>query len=180
MRGLFTTGILIVLAIAPLTAQGGTTLLTVDDGNFFYDVNNDCVGDTDAAAGARALRHWHFGFPYPAAEPVGGFGCLGGPKTWTVSSASPIELSGSIRYTWDTNVPGGGFNDVHLHAYNAAGALVWSTLQTEGPKPVVPMVLQVRSHAISATLPAGTYTLVEDVFSGEHSAWLTKLTVTSG
>jgi uncharacterized lipoprotein NlpE involved in copper resistance len=86
-------------------------------------------------------------------------------------------VTGSIRYTWDTNVPGGCCNDVHLHVYDAEGSMVFSTLDADGYQPVIPMALQIRSHEFSFTLGAGTYTFVEDVFAGEHSAWLTKLAV---
>jgi hypothetical protein len=180
--------ILLGIALAVLAPLGGAradgpALLHVDNGRFFYDSNADCIGDTNAPAGAQALRHWHAGIPFAGAdaEVAGGFGCAalgaGRPQTYLVAvpEGRTARVTGVIRYTWDTNVPGGGTNDVQLHAYNAAGQLVDSTLTADGPMPVVPNVLQVREHVVNFTLPAGNYSLVEDVFSGEHSAWLTQL-----
>lgn len=175
--------VLMLAVLAPFGARAdATTILTVDNGDTFYDTNKDCVGDTDTPTGAEALRHWHVGIPFaPAlAEAAGGFGCLGGPKEWAivVPAGARARIAGSVRYTWDTNVPGGCCNDVHIHITNAAGDIVASTLLSDGPKPVIPQVAQPQSHAFDFPLSAGAYTIVEDVFSGEHTAWLTKLAVT--
>jgi hypothetical protein len=172
------------LLLVPVAGRAETTLLTVNDGDFFYDVDNDCAGDTDDFTLGVATRHWHVGIPFApaAAEAAAGMGCLGGPKTWTVTiGAGKVgTLAGSIRYTWDQDVPGGCCNDVHLNVFDASGALVDSTLLHDGPKPVIPTVEPIRSHPIDITLKPGTYTVVEDIFSGEHTAWLTKLEVTEG
>lgn len=176
-----------VAAMLPLPARADGVLLHVDDGQFFYDSTNDrvCNPDTNTAAGAVAVRHWHVGLPMvPAAlEAAGGFGCLNGPKGWQPQTYGPVTVTGEARatgtitYTWDTNVPGGCCNDVHLHVFDAGGNLVASTLLDDGVKPVIPSVEQIRSHRIDVTLGPGTYTFVEDIFSGEHTAWLTKLDV---
>ncbi|HVL33167.1 MAG TPA: hypothetical protein VM600_06260 [Actinomycetota bacterium] len=175
-----------VVALAPAGARADdVVLLEVADGEFFYDATNDgvCNPATNTAAGAQAARHWHVGVPFApaAAEPAGGFGCLGGPKTFavTVAAGTTATVSGTVKYTWDTNVPGGCCNDVHIHVFDASGSLVVSTVQTDGLKPVIPVVEQVRSHPIAFTLKPGSYTIVEDIFSGEHSAWLTNLKVTA-
>lgn len=174
-----------MLTVVVATAKAGhdpNHLLSVDDGDFFYDTDGDCVGDTDDHTQGEALRHWHGGVPLlgSEAEPLGGFGCLGGPESWTVTvfPDRTATVDGRIKYTWDQNVPGGGDNDVHLHIYDSEGDLVASTLTTDGHKPVVPHVLQVREHSFSFFLGPGTYTIQEDVFSGEHTAWLTRLDVT--
>jgi hypothetical protein len=176
---------LAAVALVPAPSRAATVLLHVDNGTFFYDSNNDCVGDTNTAAGAVALRHWHVGIPFvgphAAADPeaAGGFGCLGGPASWTITVAPgrTAAVIGSIDYTWDTNVPGGCCNDVHLHALDAGGNVVASTLLNEGPRPVIPTVMPVRQHLVGFALQPGTYTLLEDVFSGEHTGWLTHLDV---
>ncbi|MHB8605008.1 MAG: hypothetical protein ACYDCK_07090 [Thermoplasmatota archaeon] len=185
---LLVSAALVALFAAPaIHAQTPVILFAVDNGDYFYDSNGDCIGDTNDPTGHVALRHWHVGEPFAGAssEPVGGFGCMDGgrPQTYTVTvpDGMTASVTGSIRYTWDTNVPGGGCNDVQIHIFDAGGNLVYTTLTApgEGPRPVVPMVLQVRSHAVSTTLGPGTYAIQEDIFSGEHTAWLTKLTVSA-
>lgn len=186
MRRIMMAGLALALLALPVAGVAGHgTVLAVSNGSSFYDTDGDCVGDTNdhTAPGAQALRHWHVGLPFvgPSAEIAGGFGCLGGPTSWTVAvpGTGDATLAGSITYTWDQQVPGGGENDVHLHVYDANGDLVASTLTSNGPNPVVPFVAPVQTHTFSLTLPAGgTYTIVEDVFSGEHTAWLSNFTVT--
>jgi hypothetical protein len=175
----------VAMAFLPAPSRAQTSLLHVDNGAFFYDSNNDCVGDTNTPTGAVALRHWHVGVPFVGPhlavdpEAAGGFGCLGGPSSWTITVAPghTASVKGSIDYTWDTNVPGGCCNDVQLHVLAVDGSIAASTLNTDGPKPVIPSVAQVQRHAFEFALQAGTYTLVEDVFSGEHTGWLTHLDV---
>lgn len=180
---------LLLAAVLPTAAPAAEPqdLLLVDNGVFFYDSNNDCIGDTNTAAGAKALRHWHVGLPFlnADAEPAGGWGCApsipSAPATYgpvVVPSGKTAVVSGLVRYTWDTNVPGGGLNDVQLHIYDVRGERIYSTLDADGPRPVIPNIEQVREHTISTQLGPGTYTFTEDVFSGEHSAWLTRLRVT--
>lgn len=188
MRKILLGMTLLALAV-PAPARAATNLLTVADGQYFYDSTDDgaCNADTNDYTLGVATRHWHVGVPL-IDEPIpdsadgtnpGGFGCLGKPKSWTVTvpAGSTATISGTIDYTWDQDVPGGCCNDVHLHVFDATGVLVTSTLQTEGPKPVVPMVAQVQHHDVNLSLAAGTYTLREDIFSGEHTAWLTNITV---
>lgn len=189
MRGgaLLAASLLVAVAFVAPAASGTTseTLLTVDDGEFFYDGNPDddaCVGTTNAHTQGVALRHWHVGLPLApaAAEVAGGYGCLGGPTSWTVTVDDGHEatVTGEVRYTWDEDVPGGGFNDVQIHVEDEQGALAYSTLEDDGPQPVNPLAPAIHSHEVDATLGPGTYTIEEDVFSGEHTAWLTTLTVT--
>lgn len=190
----FLAGVLVAVLLAasagPALAGHSGTLLAVDDGSFFYDTDGDCAngGETNdhTTPGATALRHWHVGVPFAGAEaePLGGYGCSDdpadyGPQTWTVTvdALHVGHLDLTITYTWDQQVPGGGDNDVQVHVQDADGAVVASTFVDEGPKPVVPSVLPVRSHTLDVTLYPGTYTITEDVFSGEHTAWLTELTV---
>ncbi|MBW3583796.1 MAG: hypothetical protein KY455_11910 [Euryarchaeota archaeon] len=178
--------ITILLAFALSTFPGPVSathddpsrVLHVDDGRFFYDSNNDCIGDTDDATGNVALRHWHFGAPFVHQEPAGGFGCLGGPQSWevTVPDGKTGAIIGEIRYTWDQNVPGGGLNDVHLNILEADGTLLYST-SFDQFDPVVPGVDDAKEHIFTLTLPPGTYTIEEDVFFGEHTAWLLKMDV---
>jgi hypothetical protein len=176
----------IVALMLPMPARAGTVLLSVHDGEFFYDSTNDgvCNPDTNTPTGAVAVRHWHVGVPFVGAssEVAGGFGCLGGgtnwqPQSWTVTVTGTAQVAGTITYTWDTNVPGGCCNDVHLQVMDSQGGLVQSTVLTDGLKPVIPVVMQVRSHSFDFTLPAGTYTIYEDIFSGEHTAWLSNFTI---
>lgn len=181
-RSMGLAAILAGVLVLPLQSRGQAILLSVDNGDFFYDTNSNCIGDTDNNVNAVALRHWHAGIPLAGgqAELAGGFGCLDGgrPQTYgPVTVTTSATVTGRIRYTWDRNVPGGGFNDVQLHIFDAGGNLVFSTLFSDGAKPVVPVVLQVREHPIATTLGPGTYTFVEDIFSGEHTAWLTRLEV---
>lgn len=186
-RGIFAAVLLIGVALVPAAAadHGPQTILTVDDGEFFYDSKPDdgvCEGDTNDHTQGQALRHWHVGIPFApaAAEFAGGFGCLGGPQTFefTVSDGHEALVDGEVRYLWDQNVPGGCCNDVQIHIYDENGLLVYSTFEEDGPKPVDPLDPQIRSHEVNTTLGSGTYTIQEDVFSGEHTAWLTQLTVT--
>lgn len=189
---------LLATAFLSAPAQGDEKtdepLLVVQDGRYFYDSKpNDgvCQGDTNDHTQGEALRHWHVGLPFQngTAEPAGGFGCLGGPQNWTVTVPSDkvATVQGTIDYIWDQNVPGGGFNDVHLHVYNEDGDRVYSTYDEEGYQPVIPrpsvyspgeFSVVPGQHTISTTLEPGTYNLQEDVFAGEHTAWLTNLKVT--
>lgn len=91
-----------------------------------------------------------------------------------VPEAGPT-VEGRVRDTRDENAPAGCCHDVH--EFHAAGALVASTLLDDGPKPVVPAALHAREHPTDFALHAGTFTNVEDVLSGEHTAWLTRLPV---
>lgn len=172
---------MIAIAALPQGPASAGDSLSVDDGDFFYDdpATPACVGVSDDPSTGEATRHWHVGIPFApgAAEAISGFGCKGGPASWTVTVADGEtgHLAGSIRYTWDRNVPGGGFNDVHLMITDADGLLVAHTALDSGPNPIVPMVDASRTNSFEYTLAPGTYTLTEDVFSGEHTAWLTKL-----
>lgn len=180
-------GLLTIACVAPIASASSTeTLLTVDDGEFFYDGRPDdevCAGTTNDHTKGIALRHWHVGVPFGPreAEAAGGYGCLGGPTSWTVAvdEGHVAHVSGEVRYTWDKDVPGGGFNDVQIYITDSRGVRVYSTVEQDGPNPVNPVTPTVRSHTIDTTLGPGTYTIVEDIFSGEHTTWLTELTVTA-
>lgn len=160
-------------------------LLIVDDGDFFYDqdpADGICEGTTNDHTKGEATRHWHAGIPFvpSEAEAAGGYGCLGGPTFWeiTIDPGKVGTISGSVTYTWDQDVPGGGLNDVHLHVFDADRNVVASTLQDDGPNPVIPNVGElILSHPIDMRLDPGAYVIEEDVFSGEHTAWLTTLVV---
>lgn len=161
-------------------------VVDVDNGDFFFDSDPEdgvCLGDTDDFNEGEALRHWHAGVPFVFQEGQGGWGCLGGPQAWEVEV--PVDhvatVTGRIKYTWDQNVGGGGGNDVHLHVYETVDllgldVLVQSTVITDGQDPVTNNDL-VKEHPIDFTLVAGSYRLEEDVWSGSHTAWLTRLTV---
>lgn len=184
-KALLVVTVLLAAGLVPQVAadHGPNELLNVDDGSFFYDSDGDCVGDTDDHTQGQALRHWHVGVPLvPAqAEPAGGFGCGEDwePQTWqvTVSDGHVARVSGEVTYIWDQNVPGGGFNDVQIHIRDARGALVYSTLEEEGVQPVDPTSPAPLTHTVDTTLEPGTYTIEEDIFSGEHTTWLTNLDV---
>lgn len=170
------------------------TVLLVEDGDYFYDStpgDDECKGDTNDYTKGQALRHWHVGLPFlnGSAEFAGGFGCLGGPQNWTVTvpTGHVATVNGTIDYLWDQNVPGGGFNDVHLHIYDEQDERIFSTYDEEGLQPVIPrpdtyspgdLMVEPGNHSINTTLGAGTYNVQEDVFAGEHTAWLTNLNVT--
>lgn len=176
-----------VAFVAPVASgQSTETLLEVDDGAFFYDTDGDCVGDTNDHTDGEALRHWHVGVPFAPAmlEVAGGFGCgpheAWAPQTWTVTVDEGHEatVTGEVSYLWDQNVPGGGFNDVQIHITDEQGLPVYSTFEQDGPNPVDPVSPAIESHTVDTTLDPGTYTIHEDIFSGEHTTWLTQLTVT--
>ena len=174
--------VLLVAALGPVPGgAAATTLVHVDNGDFFYDLDDDCIGDTDDPAGAEALRHWHVGLPFLGAEAevAAGFGCLGGPASWEieVQDGWTATVEGSIRFTWDQNVPGGGLNDMQLHIFDGAGDLVESTVFDGNPALQVPG--EIFERTFSFTLAPGDYSIVEDVFFGEHTAWLTTMTVTA-
>jgi len=172
---------LFLAAWQPVQAAVGDVLFQVADGANFFDANGDCVGDTDNHVGATALHHWHVGIPLVASdlEVAGGFGCMGAPRTWTVTIPpdSHGAFFGSIAYINDDNEPGAALNDVHIHVYDNTGALLTSTLLTDRPRPVVPGVTGPQSHPIFFVLEPGVYTVVEDVFSGTHTAWATNFQV---
>lgn len=185
---LLIAAVLVAAGLAPTAAanHGPNTLLDVDDGAYFYDSDGDCEGDTNDNTQGEALRHWHVGLPFvPAeAEVASGYGCGPAedwsPQTWqvTVAEGHIAEIDATVTYTWDQDVPGGGFNDVHLHVYDDAGNLVTSTLQEDGPQPVNPTApMPPPTHELEATLAPGTYEIEEDIFSGEHTTWLTEVEV---
>lgn len=197
MRATWIAFAIVAIFTAAASAQISIPLLEVDDGDYFYDTDATdgvCQGTTDDYTQGEATRHWHIGVPYAGPgllgdgvplvgdEVLAGTGCLGGPKSWTITVPEGRVGTGvgSIRYTWDQDVPGGGFNDVHLHVMDAAGARVYSTVDDPGvgTNPVNPVTGPLfLEHEFSFSLPPGTYTIAEDVFSGEHTAWLTKLRV---
>lgn len=186
IRGLLatTTALFLTALAVPAPANAATTLLSVNDGDFFYDGVNDgvCSGTTDNNLLGVATRHWHQG--NPLVNLGGGFGCLGPPKIWTLATAggTVVTATGNVRYTWDRDVPGGGNqNEVHIHVYAVVNGVkvpvpVATTL-TEGPKPANGGAIA--QHNIDFSLPGGlTYQIEENIWAGSHTAWLTKLTVT--
>lgn len=188
-------GLATALVIAPLATAHPTDLLTVDDGEHFYDLDGDCAngGETNdpTAAGARTLRHWHAGAPFLGAdaELAGGFGCLQDPEPQTheitVDPDHGAIIDATIYYTWDQTVDNGGQNDVHLHVYDETGAIVKTTLDEDGPDPVLAHPANgdapaIKSHTLDTALNEGTYTFQVDVYSGLHTTWLTNINVDQG
>lgn len=180
-----------LLALAGISVAAGTTVLSVDDGNFLYDSNGDCVGDTDGGQTSVALHHWHYSLPFAgvAEEVQGGFGCKGAPRTWSilVPEGQTAQIDGRFRYGWDRHVFPGGGNDIHLLVLDAAGAPAYSTLLTQGTLPSFGTPLQpvtlptaILERSFATTLGPGEYTITEDVTSGAHTAYATRLTVTIG
>lgn len=175
-------GLLFAFAMAPADANHGPifTVLAAD-GDFFYDSDGDCVGDSDVALGGEALHQQQVAAPFIGPEPLGEFGCLGGPRTWTmvVPTGHHWHLDGTVRYTWDGNEPVGGLNDVHVHVTNAQGQILVSTLLTEGPKPAIPGQEPVGIHTLAyLQFSTGTVTITEDVFSGANTIWASNLLFT--
>ena len=188
-----TLGILLVAGtlIATFDVAASTTILSIDDGDFLYDSNADCVADTDGGQTSVALHHWHYSLPFAgvAEEVQGGFGCKGAPRTWalTVPSGATAQIEGRFKYGWDRHVFPGGGNDIHLLVLDADGLPAYSTLLTQGTLPSFGTPLQpvtlptaILERSFSATLSEGTYTVVEDVTSGAHTAYVTRLSVTLG